>query len=46
MDNESDHWMKRLQIDLKETLKLSNSLLWSAMLTEKGQNEMTAILKS
>jgi AcrR family transcriptional regulator len=46
MDNESDLWMKQLQIDLTETLKLSNSLLWSAMLTEKGQNEMTAILNS
>jgi AcrR family transcriptional regulator len=43
MDAESEIWMERMRVDLSETLKLSNSLLWSAMLTDKGRNELALI---
>jgi hypothetical protein len=40
MDNEDDLWMKRMGIDLTQTLNLSNSLIWNSMLTEKGRTEL------
>ena len=40
IDNEHDVWKERMQIDLHETLKLSNSLLWRSMLTEKGKKKL------
>jgi AcrR family transcriptional regulator len=43
IDNENDIWKERMHIDLTETLQLSNSLLWSAMLTDKGRNELAQI---
>jgi TetR/AcrR family transcriptional regulator len=43
IDNENDIWKERMHIDLTETLQLSNSLLWSAMLTEKGRKELAQI---
>ena len=43
IDNENDIWKDRMHIDLTETLNLSNSLLWHAMLTEKGRTELTRI---
>ena len=43
IDNENDIWKERMHIDLAETLQLSNSLLWSAMLTDKGRNELPHI---
>jgi AcrR family transcriptional regulator len=39
IDSESQVWMERHHIDIKNTLRLSNTLLWNSMLTEKGQTE-------
>lgn len=44
IDNENDIWKERMHIDLTEALQLSNSFLWSAMLTDKGRNELEVIL--
>ncbi len=46
IDGEFEIWKDKMQIDLNETLKLSNSLLWRAILTEKGLNEFTMIKKT
>jgi AcrR family transcriptional regulator len=45
IDNEFEVWKKKMQIDLNDTLKLSNSLLWNAMLTEKGRIEFQLFTK-
>jgi AcrR family transcriptional regulator len=39
-DAEREIWKERMQVDLAETLELSNSLFLSAMLTDKGRNEL------
>jgi hypothetical protein len=46
MDNESDIWMERIHVDLAKTLALSNSLLFSAMLSEKGRAEIASNINS
>ncbi|HOV98584.1 MAG TPA: TetR/AcrR family transcriptional regulator [Bacteroidota bacterium] len=38
IDNEYEFW-KKMQIDLKQTLRLSNCLLLESILTEKGKTE-------
>jgi AcrR family transcriptional regulator len=43
MDAEREFWKERMQVDLAETLELSNSLFLSAMLTDKGRNELEMI---
>jgi TetR/AcrR family transcriptional regulator len=43
IDNEKDLWRERMHIDLTDTLKVSNSLLWNAMLTETGRAELARI---
>jgi AcrR family transcriptional regulator len=43
MDAEREFWKQRMQIDLAETLELSNSLFLSAMFTDKGQRELEKI---
>jgi len=43
MDSEADIWKERLQIDLVQTLALSNTLLLNAMLTDEGRNELTKL---
>lgn len=43
LDNEKELWLKEMNIDLNHTLELSNSLLWKAMLTEKGLKEFATL---
>ena len=42
-DAEREFWKERMQVDLAETLELSNSLFLSSMLTDKGRNELEMI---
>ncbi|MBP8975183.1 MAG: TetR/AcrR family transcriptional regulator [Bacteroidetes bacterium] len=39
IDNEYEFWKEKMQIDLKQTLRLSNRLLLDSILTEKGKAE-------
>ncbi len=41
IDNEDQIWKERMNINLVDTLKTSNSLLFEAILTEKGRREFS-----
>jgi TetR/AcrR family transcriptional regulator len=40
IDSEDDFWRDRFHIDLKQTLNLSNNLLFGAVLTEQGRRQL------
>jgi len=46
IDNEQGIWREAFQLDLQETLKLSNNLLFDAICTEKGRLELKALSNS
>jgi AcrR family transcriptional regulator len=43
IDNESEMWKKRFNIDLEHTLEISNTLLLEAILTDRGRAEFAAL---
>jgi AcrR family transcriptional regulator len=46
IDSEHAIWRDAFHINLEETLKLSNNLLFDALCTEQGRNELKAIANS
>jgi AcrR family transcriptional regulator len=46
IDNEEGIWREAFQLNLHDVLKLSNSLLFDAICTEKGRLELKALLNS
>jgi AcrR family transcriptional regulator len=45
IDNEGESWKKRFNIDLEHTLDISNTLLFEAILTDRGRAEYKALTK-
>jgi TetR/AcrR family transcriptional regulator len=45
IDNESEVWKKRFNIDLEHTLTVANTLLFEAILTDRGRTEYAAVMK-
>ena len=45
IDNEGEVWKKRFNIDLEHTLKISNTLLFESILTDRGRIEYAALQK-
>jgi TetR/AcrR family transcriptional regulator len=43
IDNEHQVWKERMNIDLQNTLQLSNKMLFEAMLTDVGRAQMQAV---
>ena len=43
IDNEDQMWKERMKINLKNTLKTSNLLLFEAILTEAGRKELSTL---
>jgi TetR/AcrR family transcriptional regulator len=43
IDNEGDSWKKRFNINLEHTLEISNTLLFEAILTDRGRSEYRAV---
>jgi AcrR family transcriptional regulator len=43
IDREYDLWKEKFQLDLVQTVRLSNSLLFDAILTEKGRGELATL---
>jgi hypothetical protein len=43
IDNEHQVWKERMNIDLQNTLQLSNRMLFEAMLTDVGRAQMQAV---
>ncbi len=43
LDNESESWKKRFNIDLAHTLKISNTLLLESILTDRGRSEFASL---
>ncbi len=44
IDNEYELWKEKMQIDLKNTLQVSNKLFWESVLTAKGKAELEKVL--
>jgi TetR/AcrR family transcriptional regulator len=45
IDSQYDIWKKKMNVDLKHTLRLSNVLLIESVLTDKGKKELYALQK-
>ncbi len=45
IDSQHDLWKKKMNVDLKHTLRLSTALLIESVLTEKGKKDLFGILK-
>jgi hypothetical protein len=43
IDREYDLWKEKFQLDLVQTVRLSNSLLFDAILTEEGRTELATL---
>ena len=43
IDNEGEIWKKRFNIDLEHTLKISNTLMFESILTDRGRTEYEAL---
>jgi AcrR family transcriptional regulator len=45
IDNEGESWKKRFHIDLEHTLEVSSTLLFEAILTDRGRVEYKALMQ-
>jgi hypothetical protein len=46
IDNEGESWKRRFNIDLEHTLEVSSTLLFEAILTDRGRTEYAALTQS